>query len=177
MKCEFSWHIFEQYTNFKFHENLSCGSRVVPRARTDRPTDMTKLIVAFQSFVNMPFSHLCVLQLYVDARLLELPTKRETDIWRTRRRFGPHSYHHSQWGMEEYFGFRVTYSEYFPVWIHQCKSKFFHRYASKIYFKNLWILIWLFRIQEYLDLGLPQLDTPPSSQESTEDEEAFSYLL
>lgn len=31
--------------------------------------------------------------------------------------------------------------------------------------------------EEYLDLGLPQLDTPPSSQESTEDEEAFPYLL
>jgi hypothetical protein len=44
-------------------------------------------------------------------------------------------------------------------------------------FKNLGVLIWLFHVQEYLDLGLPQLDTPPSSQESTEDEEAFPYLL
>lgn len=31
--------------------------------------------------------------------------------------------------------------------------------------------------EEYLDLGLPQLDTPPSSQESSDDEEAFPYLL
>ncbi|XP_012526054.2 fibroblast growth factor receptor homolog 1 [Monomorium pharaonis] len=35
--------------------------------------------------------------------------------------------------------------------------------------------------EEYLDLGLPQLDTPPSSQESSEteeeDEETFPYLL
>lgn len=36
--------------------------------------------------------------------------------------------------------------------------------------------------QEYLDLGLPQLDTPPSSQESSEadddeGEEKFPYLL
>lgn len=35
----------------------------------------------------------------------------------------------------------------------------------------------MFAVQEYLDLGLPQLDTPPSSQESSEDEEAFPYLL
>jgi hypothetical protein len=79
--------------------------------------------------------------------------------------------------MEEYFTFRVTYSEYFAVWIHQSKSKFLRCCASKIYLKNLGILIWLFHMQEYLDLGLPQLDTPPSSQESTEDEEAFPYLL
>ncbi|XP_063221678.1 fibroblast growth factor receptor 3-like isoform X2 [Bacillus rossius redtenbacheri] len=31
--------------------------------------------------------------------------------------------------------------------------------------------------EEYLDLGLPQLDTPPTSQETSEDEEAFPYLL
>lgn len=35
----------------------------------------------------------------------------------------------------------------------------------------------MFPLQEYLDLGLPQLDTPPSSQESSEDDEAFPYLL
>lgn len=43
-----------------------------------------------------------------------------------------------------------------------------------------------FVFQEYLDLGLPQLDTPPSSQESSEaddddddedGQETFSYLL
>jgi len=79
--------------------------------------------------------------------------------------------------MEEYFSFRVTYSEYFPIWIHQSKSKFLHCYVSKTNFKDLGVLIWLFHVQEYLDLGLPQLDTPPSSQESTEDDEAFPYLL
>lgn len=29
--------------------------------------------------------------------------------------------------------------------------------------------------EEYLDLGLPQLDTPPSSAESSEDEEDFPF--
>jgi hypothetical protein len=43
MKLEFSRQIFEKYSNIKFHENPSSGSRVVPRGRTD----MTKLIVAF----------------------------------------------------------------------------------------------------------------------------------
>lgn len=36
-------------------------------------------------------------------------------------------------------------------------------------------------LQEYLDLGLPQLDTPPSSQESSQEssdeEEQFPYFL
>jgi len=36
MKLEFSRNIFEKkYSNTKFHENLSSGSRVVPCGRTD----------------------------------------------------------------------------------------------------------------------------------------------
>jgi hypothetical protein len=35
----------------------------------------------------------------------------------------------------------------------------------------------VFVVQEYLDLGLPQLDTPPASQELTWDEEAFPFPL
>ena len=35
MKLEFSRHIFEKYSNIKFHENPSSG-RVVPCGRTDR---------------------------------------------------------------------------------------------------------------------------------------------
>jgi len=35
MKIEFSKRIFEKYSNTKFHENLSGGSRVVPRGWTD----------------------------------------------------------------------------------------------------------------------------------------------
>jgi len=40
--------------NIKFHENLSKGSRLVPCARTDGRTDMTKLIVAFRGFAKAP---------------------------------------------------------------------------------------------------------------------------
>jgi len=31
LKLEFSWRSFEKYSNIKFHENLSSGSRGVPR--------------------------------------------------------------------------------------------------------------------------------------------------
>ena len=36
MELEFSWQIFKKYSNIKFHENLSNGSRVVHvEGRTD----------------------------------------------------------------------------------------------------------------------------------------------
>ena len=50
MKHEFSWQIFEKYSNIKFHENPSSGSRVVLYGRTD----ITKLIVAFRNFAKAP---------------------------------------------------------------------------------------------------------------------------
>ena len=34
MKLEFSRHIFDKYSNIKFNENPSSGSRVVPRGQT-----------------------------------------------------------------------------------------------------------------------------------------------
>jgi hypothetical protein len=46
----FSRQIFKKYSNIKFHENPSSGSRVVPCGQTDR----TKLIVAFRNFANAP---------------------------------------------------------------------------------------------------------------------------
>ena len=49
MKLEFSEQIFEKYSNVKFHENPSCGSRVLCGQ-----TDMTKLIVAFRKSANAP---------------------------------------------------------------------------------------------------------------------------
>ena len=52
MKFEFSRQIFEKYSNIKFHENLSSGSRVVACDRTDGRTDMTNLVVAFRSFAK-----------------------------------------------------------------------------------------------------------------------------
>jgi hypothetical protein len=47
-------HVFENYSNIKYHENLSSGSRVVPCGQTDRQTDVKKLIVAFRNFLNAP---------------------------------------------------------------------------------------------------------------------------
>jgi hypothetical protein len=58
MQFEISGQIFEKSPNIKFQENPSSGSRVVPcgqtDGRTDRWTDMTKLIVAFRNFANVP---------------------------------------------------------------------------------------------------------------------------
>jgi hypothetical protein len=54
MKRKFSRQIFDQYSNIKFHENLSSVSTVVSCRRTDRQTDMTKLIVTFRNFPNAP---------------------------------------------------------------------------------------------------------------------------
>jgi hypothetical protein len=45
MKREFN-DIFETYSNMKFHENLSTGSRV----HADGQTDITKLTVPFRNF-------------------------------------------------------------------------------------------------------------------------------
>jgi len=39
IKIDLSWQIFEKYSNTKFHENPSNGSRVIPCARTDRRID------------------------------------------------------------------------------------------------------------------------------------------
>jgi hypothetical protein len=64
MKPELSRQIFEKYSNIKFHENPSGGSRVVlcrraggqEGGRTDGRTDThtTKLIVALRDFANAP---------------------------------------------------------------------------------------------------------------------------
>jgi hypothetical protein len=50
MELEFSRQIFEKFSNIKFHDNPSIGSRVVPCERAE----MTKLIVAFRNFANAP---------------------------------------------------------------------------------------------------------------------------
>ena len=46
------------YSNIKFHENPSNGSRFVPYGRIDRETDgqtdMTNVIVAFRNSANRP---------------------------------------------------------------------------------------------------------------------------
>ena len=50
MKLDFYRHIFEKYSYIKFHENPSSWGRVVPCGQTN----MTKLIVAFRTFTNVP---------------------------------------------------------------------------------------------------------------------------
>jgi len=54
MKLEHFRQIFEEYSNIKFHENPSSGSRVVPRRRTNGRTDMAKLVVTFRNFSKAP---------------------------------------------------------------------------------------------------------------------------
>jgi len=51
MQFEFSRHIFEKYSNVKFHENPSTGTRVV-FLRSNGRADMTKLTVAFRNFAK-----------------------------------------------------------------------------------------------------------------------------
>jgi len=51
MKLELSGQIFQMFSNVKFHENPSSGSRVVPCGLT-YGTDMTKLIAAFHNFTK-----------------------------------------------------------------------------------------------------------------------------
>jgi len=49
-KLEFSRLIFKKFSNIKFYENPSSGSRVVPCGRKDR----RKITVAFVNFANAP---------------------------------------------------------------------------------------------------------------------------
>ena len=65
MKLEFCRRILEKYSNVKFHENMSSGSRVVPCGQPD----MTKLTVAYRNFakasatykLNVIFASFCVI--------------------------------------------------------------------------------------------------------------------
>jgi len=44
--------MFEKYSNTKFHEDPSSGSRTVACRQTDRVTDMKKLVGAFRNFAK-----------------------------------------------------------------------------------------------------------------------------
>jgi len=47
IKREFRRQMFEKSSNIKFNKNPSSGSRVVPRGRTEKHTDITRLSDAF----------------------------------------------------------------------------------------------------------------------------------
>ena len=49
MILEFSRHIFEEYSNIKFHENPPVLTEMI---HAEGQIDMTKLIVAFRNFAN-----------------------------------------------------------------------------------------------------------------------------
>ena len=50
----FSSNRFSKHSDIRFHEDPSCGSRIVPYGRTERRIDVTKLIVCFRNFANAP---------------------------------------------------------------------------------------------------------------------------
>ena len=58
MKNEFPQQIFGKFSDVRFHENPSCGNRIIPCGEADGPTekhtDITRLKIAFQSFANAP---------------------------------------------------------------------------------------------------------------------------
>jgi hypothetical protein len=47
------WNL-EEYQNIRFNKNPSIGNQAVPFGQKDKPTDLTKLIVAFRNFANAP---------------------------------------------------------------------------------------------------------------------------
>ena len=65
MKLEFSRQIFAKCSNIKFRENPFSECRVVLWGRTDRQTDMTKLIVTFRNFTNAPNKFMLLFILYI----------------------------------------------------------------------------------------------------------------
>ena len=60
MKLKFSQQIFEKYTNIKFNENPSCGSRSIRWGQTDDRTDTTKLIFDFEILRTRLHKSLCM---------------------------------------------------------------------------------------------------------------------
>jgi hypothetical protein len=66
---EFSWQIFEKFSNIKCHQNPSNGSRIVPRGWTY----VTKLIVTFRNVANMPKKELLPQNLDTASQLLSIP--------------------------------------------------------------------------------------------------------
>ena len=64
----------------KTHENPMSGSRGIPRGRTDRETEMTKLIIPFRNFVKAPKKW------YIKLNTKQTKTLQDTDSERERER-------------------------------------------------------------------------------------------
>ena len=69
-ELEFSGQIFEKYSDIKFNEIPSSGSRVVPTGQTDRQATMTKLTVPFRNFAKAPKNVACLVCTYQSANIL-----------------------------------------------------------------------------------------------------------
>jgi hypothetical protein len=54
MKLEFQRQIFVKYSNIKFDDNPSIGSRVLPCGWTEGQTDKTELIAPFRNLAISP---------------------------------------------------------------------------------------------------------------------------
>ena len=57
VKLEFSQQFFEKYSDIKFMNIPSIGSRDGPCGRAGGRTDMTEQIIAFRKFANAPKNH------------------------------------------------------------------------------------------------------------------------
>jgi hypothetical protein len=69
MKLEFSRQIFEKYSNFRFHENPSTVSAVVPCGRTDRHDEANSRF--FCNFARAAKTDFVTSVYYVTVRQLE----------------------------------------------------------------------------------------------------------
>jgi hypothetical protein len=54
MNLELAEQISEKYSNTKFNENRSSGIAFYAYVQTERQTDMTKPMVTFRNFANVP---------------------------------------------------------------------------------------------------------------------------
>jgi len=77
MKFEFSLEIFEKYSNVKFHENPSSGSRVVPCGPTDRHEEV------FRYFANARNKRFVNIHYDTNTQNIVLRTKRRLSAYYT----------------------------------------------------------------------------------------------
>jgi len=93
VKFNDNWNLSKDFRKIlKFHENACCESRVGPMGRTDRRTDITKLIYAFQNFANAPKNYKFVFNTIIwITRGVELPFPSSVSL--TFYSLGPNDQH------------------------------------------------------------------------------------